>query len=40
MLKVDYENLGKEIFRKHSSVYNSQIFYSLIKKGIENGAKL
>ncbi|PIN95320.1 hypothetical protein COU53_00055 [Candidatus Pacearchaeota archaeon CG10_big_fil_rev_8_21_14_0_10_30_48] len=37
MLKVDEENLGKQIARKHSSIYNSHIFYSLLKKGIKNG---
>src|SRR3989344_1454017 len=29
MLKVDNENLGKQIARKHLSIYNSHIFYSL-----------
>jgi predicted nucleotidyltransferase len=37
MLKVDEENLGKQIVRKHLSIYNSHIFYSLLKKGIKNG---
>mgnify|MGYP001604469924 CR=1 FL=1 len=37
MLKLDEENLGKQIARKHLSVYNSHIFYSLLKKGIKNG---
>ncbi len=37
MLKVDEENLGKQIARKHLSIYNSHIFYSLLKKGIKNG---
>ena len=37
MLKLDVENLGKQIARKHLSIYNSQIFYSLLKKGIKNG---
>jgi len=37
MLKVDYENLGKQIARKHLSIYNSNIFYSLLKKGIKDG---
>ncbi|MBI2451930.1 nucleotidyltransferase domain-containing protein [Candidatus Pacearchaeota archaeon] len=40
MLKVDYENVGKEIARKHLSIYNSHIFYSLLKGGIKNGFKL
>jgi len=37
MLKIDNENLGKQIARKHLSVYNSHIFYSLLKRGIKNG---
>ena len=37
MLRVDEENLGKQIARKHLSIYNSNIFYSLLKKGIKNG---
>jgi len=37
MLKIDDENLGKQIARKHLSVYNSHIFYSLLKRGIKNG---
>jgi len=37
MLKTDEENLGKQIARKHLSIYNSSIFYSLLKKGIKNG---
>ncbi|OGJ15447.1 hypothetical protein A3K73_04210 [Candidatus Pacearchaeota archaeon RBG_13_36_9] len=37
MLKVDEENLGKQLARKHLSIYNSHIFYSLLKKGIKNG---
>ena len=37
MLKVDEENLGKQIARKHLSIYNPHIFYSLLKKGIKNG---
>jgi predicted nucleotidyltransferase len=37
MLKVDEENLGKQIARKHLSVCNTHIFYSLLKKGIKNG---
>ncbi len=39
MLKIDNENLGKQIARKNLSIYNSHIFYSLLKKGIENGFK-
>ena len=37
MLKVDEENLGKQIVRKHLSIHNPHIFYSLLKKGIKNG---
>ena len=37
MLKVDYENLGKQIAVKNLPVYNISIFYKIIKKGIENG---
>lgn len=37
MLKIDEENLGKQIARKHLSIYNLQIFYSLLKNGIKNG---
>ena len=37
MLKIYEENLGKQIARKHLSICNSHIFYSLLKKGIKNG---
>ncbi len=37
MLNLDNENLGKQIARKHLSISNSQIFYSLLKKGVKNG---
>ncbi len=37
MLKIDEENLGKQIARKHLSIYNSHIFYSLLRKGVKNG---
>ena len=40
MLKVDYENLGKEIARKHLIIHNPVIFYSLIKEGMKHGFKL
>ncbi len=40
MLKVDYENLGKEIARKHLILKNPAIFYSLVKEGIKNGFKV
>src|SRR3990167_5662498 len=40
MLKVEYENLGKEIARKHLIIHNPVIFYSLIKEGVKHGFKL
>jgi predicted nucleotidyltransferase len=40
MLKVDYENLGKEIARKHLVIYNQRIFYSILREGINHGFKL
>ena len=40
MLKVDYENLGKQIARKHLIIHNPLIFYSLLKEGIKNGFKI
>ena len=40
MLKVDYENLGKEIVKKHLIIHNPIIFYSLIKEGMKHGFKL
>lgn len=40
MLKIDEENLGKQIARKHLLIHNSPIFYSLLKEGIKNGFKL
>ena len=40
MLKVDYENLGKEIARKHLIMHNSDVFYSLLKEGVRYGFKL
>ena len=40
MLRVDYENLGKEIARKHLIIHNPAIFYSLIKEGMKHGFKL
>lgn len=39
MLKVDYENLGKQIAIKNLPIHNINIFYNMIKKGIENGFK-
>ena len=40
MLKADYANLGKEIAKKHLAVYNSLIFYNILKEGIKNGFRL
>jgi predicted nucleotidyltransferase len=40
MLRVDYENLGKEIARKHLIIQNPNIFYSILKEGIKHGFKL
>lgn len=40
MLKVDYENLGKQIARKHLIIHSPTIFYSLLKEGIKNGFKV
>lgn len=40
MLRVDEENLGKQIARKHLAVYNHQIFYALLHKGIEHGFRI
>ena len=40
MLRVDYENLGKEIARKHLIIHNPIILYSLIKEGVKHGFKL
>lgn len=39
MLKTEYENLGKQIARKNLPVHNMNIFYKIIKKGVENGFK-
>ncbi len=40
MLKVNYENLGKEIARKNYPVHNIQIFYKVLERGINNGFKI
>lgn len=40
MLNINYENVGKEIARKGLAIYNTPIFYNLIKKGVENGFKI
>lgn len=39
MLKIEYENLGKQIAIKNLPIHNINIFYKMIKKGIENGFK-
>ncbi len=39
MLKADYENLGKQIAIKNLPIHNINIFYKMLKKGIENGFK-
>ena len=40
MLKVDAENLGKQIARKHLIIHNPLIFYSLLKEGMKNGFRI
>jgi len=40
MLKVDAENLGKQIARKHLIIHNPHIFYSLLKEGMRNGFRI
>jgi hypothetical protein len=40
MLKDKHENLGKQIAYKHIAVQNPEIFYSMIKEGIEDGFKV
>ena len=40
MLTNNEENLGKQIARKHLSVYNIQIFYEIIKEGIKHGLRI
>jgi predicted nucleotidyltransferase len=40
MLKIEQENLGKQISRKHLIVHNPEIFYSLLKEGVKNGYKI
>lgn len=37
MLNREEENLGKEIFRKHKTFYNADIYYQLIKEAYTNG---
>ncbi|PIU29860.1 hypothetical protein COT07_03760 [Candidatus Woesearchaeota archaeon CG07_land_8_20_14_0_80_44_23] len=40
MLKDKYENLGKQIARKHLAIHNPAIFYSIVQEGIDSGFKL
>lgn len=40
MLLRDEENLGKQIFRKHKTFYNADIYYQLIKEAYKNGFRL
>ncbi len=37
MLNREEENLGKEIFRKHKTFYNADIYFQLIKEAYKNG---
>ena len=37
MLANKEENLGKQIARKHITVHNHQLFYDIIKEGINRG---
>ncbi|MFH0837398.1 MAG: nucleotidyltransferase domain-containing protein [Candidatus Aenigmatarchaeota archaeon] len=39
MLKMDEENIGKDIFRNYIVFYNPVCFYELLKKGWKNGFK-
>lgn len=40
MLNREEENLGKQIFRKHKTFYNAQIYYQLIKEAYKNGFRI
>ncbi|MFH2020406.1 MAG: nucleotidyltransferase domain-containing protein [archaeon] len=40
MLKDNHENLGKQIAHKHIAVQNPEIFYSILREGINNGFKI
>jgi len=40
MLTNDDENLGKQIARKHLTIYNNQIFYEIIKEGMKHGFRI
>jgi len=40
MLRVEEENLGKQIARKHLTICNHQIFYAIMQEGIKNGFRI
>lgn len=40
MIRIDEENLGKEIARNHLAVTNPKIFYSLLRKAVETNFKM
>ena len=40
MLTNKEENLGKQIARKHLALHNHQIFYEIIKEGINHGFRI
>jgi len=40
MLTNKEENLGKQIARKHFAVHNHQIFYDIIKEGMNHGFRI
>ena len=40
MLKVEYSNLGKLIFQKHKCIYNTNLFYKILKEGYLNGYRI
>lgn len=40
MLLREEENLGKQIFRKHKTFYNADIYYQLIREAYKNGFRI
>jgi predicted nucleotidyltransferase len=40
MLNDKFENLGKQIAKKHIAIHNPMVFYSILKEGINNGFKI
>jgi predicted nucleotidyltransferase len=40
MLLREEENLGKQIFRKHKTFYNADIYFQLIKEAYKNGFRI